>query len=1011
MSPEEIIAASVQAASAAARPKPTAPSILMDCERYALAHVRAARKYEWNENDHPRAEDGKFGSGGGGGKSEGGSSEAKKPESADESKKRWRDEYDKAVADSEAKAKRMKEAKAKRKTEQSSIDSRPGRENQPSALERMSNKIAGKRASKHITPEKQEFAESYVGDLMEEYEAEDKETKFGVGGDDADWARGIVRSILTARGVPETAWLGVDVHPETGKVKIHSNDEEWPGIKGEYAGVNEAIEAIAKSPTLAKGVLQGTKPQGKKKHFSRSGRARRARRSEAAGGQSDDDDGPRGEVLNRPPIRYKGERWITLKAPKAGAGGKRAGTARVKIDGRGKIQGGPAGLEGRTLGQLTKKAPATKRNTAIAETAAKHGIRREHLSWAADELHKQRAGDHRERETAKRDARRSLGIDAATYRRLNNAGGDYSQIPGLDRVAREIAKEYPGLGLSSKFGEGVDESAAAEVWELIGEGARPAPSRHDPELLEDAAKMVKVGRGARKRTPKGDAFEGGKSRRTVKPDDDIPFAQRGEARRYAFGLWFRREWLSTPPQDLGIARAYWSRQYGRWVTMGAKDVVLGTQLGLEEGRKGGSKVFIDGDGTIEKGAKGLVGKKVGDLKKGGDKEPNKPPPPPPEPPKPQRIGTKKKPLPPPKEPKAAKEPQPPKEKKPKAPKDLSEAFQSVDEKLRAAGVPANEVFRHPFSEKMKHVDPEGHSITAVEKAVAKFRKSKFFQEVAEFESEWEAIQEVKRTKAPTGAEANLNSAWVEYRKHYNAAVDALEKKCKEVNKPSGLVLDRLGKLKDRQRQEIHKALAVKKPKPPTARPAQEMEFKINVGGQNVSERIKPLWHVAMKQQVGPAKDFMGSMTEREVLPIEVGERQTGTRAYYTEQKLLMAGAENSTSQTWVHELGHHYEYSMPGAAAACRAFVTHRCGKQDFKKLKDLFPGNGYGDDEKGRDDNFGKAFGPNRSWYVGKVYPDGSTEVLSMGIEKVYEDPAGFAKADPEYFRFVLGVMRGSFT
>jgi hypothetical protein len=65
---------------------------------------------------------------------------------------------------------------------------------------------------------------------------------------------------------------------------------------------------------------------------------------------------------------------------------------------------------------------------------------------------------------------------------------------------------------------------------------------------------------------------------------------------------------------------------------------------------------------------------------------------------------------------------------------------------------------------------------------------------------------------------------------------------------------------------------------------------------------------------------------------------------------------------------------------------------------------------EEGRDDDFKKTMG-DYGRYTGKVYmtDDGihGTEILSMGLQKLYEDPAGFAAKDPEFFNFVLGVVQ----
>ena len=37
-------------------------------------------------------------------------------------------------------------------------------------------------------------------------------------------------------------------------------------------------------------------------------------------------------------------------------------------------------------------------------------------------------------------------------------------------------------------------------------------------------------------------------------------------------------------------------------------------------------------------------------------------------------------------------------------------------------------------------------------------------------------------------------------------------------------------------------------------------------------------------------------------------------------------------------------------------------------------------------------------------------TEVISQGMEYFYRDPVAFAEADPEWARFILAVLDGSF-
>jgi hypothetical protein len=116
----------------------------------------------------------------------------------------------------------------------------------------------------------------------------------------------------------------------------------------------------------------------------------------------------------------------------------------------------------------------------------------------------------------------------------------------------------------------------------------------------------------------------------------------------------------------------------------------------------------------------------------------------------------------------------------------------------------------------------------------------------------------------------------------------------------------------------------------------------------------------------------------------------------------------------VHEMSHGIEYKMAGAQKAANDFLNYRVGSEPLQKLKDL-PGGagaGYGDWEYGRKDDFEKAFGDS-AWYVGKevnhhAHGDG-TEVVSMGVQKLYEDPITFATKDPEYCAFIIGILDGS--
>ncbi len=116
-------------------------------------------------------------------------------------------------------------------------------------------------------------------------------------------------------------------------------------------------------------------------------------------------------------------------------------------------------------------------------------------------------------------------------------------------------------------------------------------------------------------------------------------------------------------------------------------------------------------------------------------------------------------------------------------------------------------------------------------------------------------------------------------------------------------------------------------------------------------------------------------------------------------------AARSVAKTHVHEIGHLIEFRKPGVKEKARAFLARRRGDEEPTKLTVALRGDGYGPEEKGIKDSFDKAFGK-QGWYVGKIYNDGDTEIVSMGLEKLYDSPAEFAVADPEYFKFMIEVL-----
>jgi hypothetical protein len=115
----------------------------------------------------------------------------------------------------------------------------------------------------------------------------------------------------------------------------------------------------------------------------------------------------------------------------------------------------------------------------------------------------------------------------------------------------------------------------------------------------------------------------------------------------------------------------------------------------------------------------------------------------------------------------------------------------------------------------------------------------------------------------------------------------------------------------------------------------------------------------------------------------------------------------TTTPTAVHEWGHILENQVQGVRERAREFLAHRVGDEPSRPLSMVMKGGVYGPDEAGRKDRFDAVFGDD-AWYVGKQYQHGSTEVIAMGMQQLYEDSVKFAARDPEYFDFMIGILRG---
>lgn len=129
------------------------------------------------------------------------------------------------------------------------------------------------------------------------------------------------------------------------------------------------------------------------------------------------------------------------------------------------------------------------------------------------------------------------------------------------------------------------------------------------------------------------------------------------------------------------------------------------------------------------------------------------------------------------------------------------------------------------------------------------------------------------------------------------------------------------------------------------------------------------------------------------------------RAYASEDGALNIGAQESEAErraTFWHEMGHHAEFESASRQAVLASWVQSRAIGEAMR-LNQMRPElASYGDDEIAYPDKF-------ISEYVGKVYEDGATEVLSVGLEhfESVNKMLELYRRDPEHFFITIGAIR----
>lgn len=139
--------------------------------------------------------------------------------------------------------------------------------------------------------------------------------------------------------------------------------------------------------------------------------------------------------------------------------------------------------------------------------------------------------------------------------------------------------------------------------------------------------------------------------------------------------------------------------------------------------------------------------------------------------------------------------------------------------------------------------------------------------------------------------------------------------------------------------------------------------------------------------------------KRSNVRIYVGEAYGRACFKWWENKVILY--KHNSPAVAAHELGHWLEDNIPNAKAAVTAFLDRRTAGETPQRLRDITGNRNYDRSEIAKPDKF-------RDPYIGKIYTRGDTEVLSMGLQYLKENPLAFAREDPEHFALTVDILRG---
>jgi SPP1 gp7 family putative phage head morphogenesis protein len=150
-------------------------------------------------------------------------------------------------------------------------------------------------------------------------------------------------------------------------------------------------------------------------------------------------------------------------------------------------------------------------------------------------------------------------------------------------------------------------------------------------------------------------------------------------------------------------------------------------------------------------------------------------------------------------------------------------------------------------------------------------------------------------------------------------------------------------------------------------------------------------------------DNLKSINDAQRLTTASFSRARNFRAHYKKSFRRIYLANDEDISTILHEMMHSLEYSRPEVSRRSKAFLKKRGAGQEPVSLRKLTGNSGYKANEIAVEDKFLERGG---SHYMGKIYNRESSEILTMGVERLLNDPTSFYQQDKEYFNFMIEIL-----